>query len=93
MPTKALLRPGELLDEARRTPGVRAAVTGEIDLDDALARRDAFTSNWDDEGQVRWLESVGVDLIRATPESPATDSSKSIRRRALRPCTRLRRRS
>ena len=64
MPSKALLRPGHALEEARRTPGARGAVTGSIDLDEALARRDAFTSNWNDDGQVEWLEGVGVDLIR-----------------------------
>ena len=31
MPSKALLRPGELLAEARRVPGVAEAVTGELD--------------------------------------------------------------
>lgn len=64
MPSKALLRPGEILDEARRVPGARSAVTGSVDLEEALGRRDAFTSNWDDAGQAQWVESVGVDLIR-----------------------------
>lgn len=64
MPSKALLRPGEALDEVARVPGARTAVTGGIDLADALRRRDAFTSNWDDAGQVAWLASVGVDLVR-----------------------------
>jgi dihydrolipoamide dehydrogenase len=64
MPSKALLRPGEALDEVSRVPGARGAVTGAIDVADALRRRDAFTSNWDDAGQVSWVESVGVDLIR-----------------------------
>lgn len=64
MPSKALLRPGEALEELSRVPGARNAVTGAIDLGDALRRRDAFTSNWDDAGQVGWVESVGVDLIR-----------------------------
>ena len=30
MPSKALLRPGELLAEVRRIPGVREAVTGDL---------------------------------------------------------------
>jgi len=64
MPSKALLRPGEALDEISRVPGARKAISGGIDLQDALSRRDAFTSNWDDSGQVDWVESVGVDLIR-----------------------------
>ncbi len=64
MPSKALLRPGEALEEVSRVPGARHAVTGDVDLEDALRRRDAFTSNWDDAGQAGWVESVGVDLIR-----------------------------
>lgn len=64
MPSKALLRPGDALDEISRVPGAREAVTGGIDLDAALSRRDALAANWDDAGQVSWLDSVGVDLIR-----------------------------
>jgi dihydrolipoamide dehydrogenase len=64
MPSKALLRPGEVLDAARRTPGAAAAVTGEIDIDEVLARRDTLTANWDDAGQVKWLTDHGVDLLR-----------------------------
>ena len=32
MPSKALLRPGELLAEVRRVPGAAEAVTGELDV-------------------------------------------------------------
>ncbi len=64
MPSKALLRPGEVMDMVGRTPGAAAAVTGTIDIDAALARRDALAAGWDDAGQVAWLDGVGVDLIR-----------------------------
>ncbi len=64
MPSKALLRPGEVVDAVRRVPGAADAVTGEIDVPAALARRDALSANWDDGGQVAWLDSVGVELIR-----------------------------
>ncbi len=64
MPSKALLRPGEALAAVRRVPGAAEAVTGEIDVDAALARRDALSSNWDDAGQVSWLESANIELIR-----------------------------
>ena len=42
MPSKALLRPGELLAEVRRIPGVREAVTGDLDARGGAraARRD-----------------------------------------------------
>ncbi len=64
MPSKALLRPGEALRAVKRTPGARAAVTGEIDVAEALKRRDAMTSDWDDKWQVQWLDDTGIDLIR-----------------------------
>lgn len=64
MPSKALLRPGEVLDMARRVPGAAEAVTGTIDIEAALGRRDAMAANWDDSGQVDWLTGAGVDLIR-----------------------------
>lgn len=64
MPSKALLRPGEALDALRRVPGAKDAGVGDIDVDEALARRDSLASNWDDSGQVTWLEEAGVDLIR-----------------------------
>jgi len=38
MPSKALLRPGQAVAEARRTPGASAAVTGPLDVRAALAR-------------------------------------------------------
>jgi hypothetical protein len=41
-----------------------SAVTGEVDVAAVLRSWDAFTSGWDDAGQVSWLESVGVGLVR-----------------------------
>ncbi len=64
MPSKALLRPAEALAEARRVPGAAQAVTGELDVDAVLARRDQIIGGLDDSGQVPWLESRGVTLIR-----------------------------
>jgi dihydrolipoamide dehydrogenase len=64
MPSKALLRPGEALEALSRVPGAKQAATGSIDVAEALRRRDALSANWDDTGQVEWLESVDVDLIR-----------------------------
>lgn len=66
MPSKALLRSGNALRAARRLPGAREALTGEIDAAAVLARRDAFTSGWKDDGQVAWLDSAGIDLLRGT---------------------------
>ena len=66
MPTKTLLRPGEALAAARRVPGAREAARGELDVAEALAFRDWMTAGWDDGGQVSWLESEGIELIRGT---------------------------
>ncbi|MGW4809012.1 dihydrolipoyl dehydrogenase family protein [Kitasatospora sp. NPDC004272] len=64
MPSKALLRPVAALADARRVAGSREAVTGPLDPAAVLARRDAFASHWHDDGQVEWLASAGIDLVR-----------------------------
>jgi pyruvate/2-oxoglutarate dehydrogenase complex dihydrolipoamide dehydrogenase (E3) component len=61
MPSKALLRPVELLEAARALPGLSP---GELDLQAVLKRRDAFTHNHDDSGQVKWAANNGIDVIR-----------------------------
>ncbi|UQN15600.1 dihydrolipoyl dehydrogenase family protein [Gulosibacter sp. ACHW.36C] len=65
MPSKALLRSGQALAAARRVDGAKQAI-GEIDVEAVLRRRTAFTSNWRDDGQVAWLESAGIELLRGT---------------------------
>jgi pyruvate/2-oxoglutarate dehydrogenase complex dihydrolipoamide dehydrogenase (E3) component len=64
MPSKALLRSGQALRAAQAVEGARQAVTGDIDSRAVLRRRDAFTSHWSDDGQVKWLETNHVDLAR-----------------------------
>ncbi|GAA2325833.1 NAD(P)/FAD-dependent oxidoreductase [Dactylosporangium salmoneum] len=64
MPTKALLRSATALRAARRLPGAREAITGDLDAAAVLRRRDAFASNWSDSGQVSWLDSAGIALYR-----------------------------
>jgi pyruvate/2-oxoglutarate dehydrogenase complex dihydrolipoamide dehydrogenase (E3) component len=64
MPSKALLRPGELLDEARRVPGTSAAVTGDLDPQAVLDRRDEVVHDLDDSSQLPWLEERGIQLFR-----------------------------
>jgi pyruvate/2-oxoglutarate dehydrogenase complex dihydrolipoamide dehydrogenase (E3) component len=64
MPSKALLRPGELLTEVRRIPGVREAVTGDLDADAVLHRRDQIIHDLDDTGMLPWLEQRGVAVVR-----------------------------
>jgi pyruvate/2-oxoglutarate dehydrogenase complex dihydrolipoamide dehydrogenase (E3) component len=64
MPSKALLRPGTALHAAQTVPGAKQAVTRTLDTDAVLQRRDYFTSNWQDTGQVKWVEDTGIELIR-----------------------------
>jgi len=64
MPSKALLRPGELHAEAVRVPGVREAVRGELDARATLRRRDEVIHGLDDSGQVPWLQKRGATVVR-----------------------------
>lgn len=64
MPSKALLRPGELLGEARRVPGVAEAVSGELDPRAVLDRRDEVVHDRDDSTMLPWLEERGIELFR-----------------------------
>jgi dihydrolipoamide dehydrogenase len=63
MPSKALVRPGELLGEVQRVPGVQLA-SAEVGAADALARRDEVIHDRDDSGMLPWLEERGIELIR-----------------------------
>src|SRR3954463_2038001 len=66
IPSKALLRGPEVLAEARAVRGAAPAVKGELDVEETLARRSAFTGDGDDTGQVRWVQGAGIDLLRGT---------------------------
>jgi pyruvate/2-oxoglutarate dehydrogenase complex dihydrolipoamide dehydrogenase (E3) component len=60
VPSKALLRPVELVDAANSLPGVRGAA---LDVPAALKRRDWFAGH-DDTSQVDWATSIGIDVVR-----------------------------
>ncbi len=64
MPSKALLRSAQALRAAQHVAGAKEAVTGTLDVRAVFERRDGFTSNWSDDGQVSWLDSAGIDLAR-----------------------------
>ena len=64
IPSKTLLRPGEAISAARQAPGAREAVDGELDVAEALAWRDFMVADWDDSGQVSWLDDKGIELLR-----------------------------
>jgi len=64
IPSKALLRGPEVLGEARAVRGAKEAVTGQLDVQETLARRSRFTGDGDDSGQVKWVEGAGIGLVR-----------------------------
>jgi pyruvate/2-oxoglutarate dehydrogenase complex dihydrolipoamide dehydrogenase (E3) component len=63
MPSKALLRPADVLGEAKRVPGVPTG-HGELEPELVLKRRDEVIHDRDDSGQLPWLEERGIDLYR-----------------------------
>jgi pyruvate/2-oxoglutarate dehydrogenase complex dihydrolipoamide dehydrogenase (E3) component len=64
MPSKALLRPADVLAEAKRVPGVPVDEDAALDPAAVLARRDAAIHDLDDSAQLPWLEERGIDLFR-----------------------------
>ncbi|MFI9046739.1 dihydrolipoyl dehydrogenase family protein [Streptomyces sp. NPDC053427] len=92
MPSKALLRPVTARSEARRVPGFADAAAGPLHAPDVLAHRDAIASYWKDDGQVRWLDSAGIDLVRgharlAGPKQVSVDGRMLRARHAVAVCT------
>lgn len=64
MPSKALLRPADVLAEARRLPGVPVEEGSRLDAAAVLARRDEVIHDRDDSSQLPWLEERGIALFR-----------------------------
>lgn len=64
MPSKALLRSGAALRAAEAVDGAKQAVTGSVDVEGVLRRRDTITHEWNDASQVEWLDSAGIELLR-----------------------------
>jgi pyruvate/2-oxoglutarate dehydrogenase complex dihydrolipoamide dehydrogenase (E3) component len=64
IPSKTLLRPGEVLAAARHAPGAAEAVTGTLDVRSALGWRNFMVSDYDDAGQVAWARGAGIEVIR-----------------------------
>ncbi|ACU75963.1 FAD-dependent pyridine nucleotide-disulphide oxidoreductase [Catenulispora acidiphila DSM 44928] len=63
-PSKALLRPVLLHSELRGTPGLESAANQTLDAAAVLRHRNTMASEWDDAGQVEWLNKAGISLIR-----------------------------
>ena len=64
MPSKALLRAAEVLGEAARVPGAAEAVSGELDVEAVLKRRDGIVNGLNDDNQVPWLQARDIELVR-----------------------------
>jgi pyruvate/2-oxoglutarate dehydrogenase complex dihydrolipoamide dehydrogenase (E3) component len=64
MPSKALLRSGMVYRAAKKVGGASETVTKPLDVAATFARRTSIIHDWDDEGQVKWLEGAGIDLAR-----------------------------
>jgi dihydrolipoamide dehydrogenase len=63
MPSKALLRPADVLGEAKRIPGVPTGHE-ELEAQAVLDRRDEVIHDRDDSAQLPWLEERKIDLFR-----------------------------
>jgi dihydrolipoamide dehydrogenase len=61
MPSKALLRPADVVAEAGRVRGVAGAA---LEPAEVLKRRDSFTHGWKDDSQVAWVKGASIDLVR-----------------------------
>lgn len=64
MPSKALLRPVIARSDARKVAGLRESVYGPLDALEVFAHRDQVVGDWQDDGQVDWLDSIGVRIFR-----------------------------
>ena len=61
MPSKALLRPGQMMAEMHRVAGMPG---NGLDVHAVLARRDEVIHDLDDSVQLPWLEESGITLVR-----------------------------
>jgi len=70
VPSKALLRPAEALEAARKMGGAKERLVSTdvgVDVQAVFQRRDAFTSRWDDmDHLVPIVEGSGTTLVRGT---------------------------
>ncbi|WLW57281.1 dihydrolipoyl dehydrogenase family protein [Streptomyces sp. YU58] len=96
-PSKALLRPALLRADAVHVPGLAPAVKGPLDVAAVLAHRDRMSAHWKDDGQVEWIRSAGIDLLRGhgrlagerevSVETPEGDTVRLRARHAVAVCT------
>ena len=71
MPSKALLRPVGVVAEAAAVRGVSGA---RLDPAEALKRRDTFTHDWSDDGQVSSYRIGSQSIVEASTDSTVVPS-------------------
>ncbi|MEW2512991.1 NAD(P)/FAD-dependent oxidoreductase [Streptomyces sp. NPDC046870] len=96
-PSKALLRPALLRADAAHVPGLDPAVKDPLDVEAVLAHRDRMSADWKDDGQVEWIKSAGIDLLRGhgrlegvrevSVRTPEGDTVRLRARHAVAVCT------
>jgi pyruvate/2-oxoglutarate dehydrogenase complex dihydrolipoamide dehydrogenase (E3) component len=89
MPSKAMLRPGQVLAEAARVEGAAQGAPGPLDVAATIARRDEIVHHREDEAQLPWLQKRSIELIRgharlAGEHAVSVDSERTLHaRRAI----------
>src|SRR5207244_12233504 len=68
IPSKTMLRPLEVAQRARLTPGAAEVLAGPIDPAPIFAWRDEVAAK-DDTSQAEWLADLGVELVRGRGET------------------------
>lgn len=80
VPSKALLRPLEVLADAQAVGGTRekfsAGSGGKVDLEGLWAYRDRTTSSWVDEGNAAGLTEMGITVVHGAASIPAPQKVK-----------------
>jgi pyruvate/2-oxoglutarate dehydrogenase complex dihydrolipoamide dehydrogenase (E3) component len=64
VPTKTLLRSGDVMAAARIAPGAAEAVTGTLDTSRVFWWRDQVTDGRDDSWHAGWIADQGAELVR-----------------------------
>ncbi|MFS8104962.1 NAD(P)/FAD-dependent oxidoreductase [Lentzea alba] len=64
IPSKTLLRPGEIVAAAQDVPGAREAITGKVDVKALVEWRDFMVSSYSDAGGEKWAGGAGIDVLR-----------------------------
>ena len=82
MPSKALLRPEEILREVRRVPGAAEAVTGELDVQAVLDRRDEVIHDLDDSSHAAVARGQGHQALPRLRRARRREARRRRRRPA-----------